>query len=192
MQVRLAVLCLAALTGFGGVARARPILNETWTASALADVVLEQAQTMSDAGVDGDDATLVDFMYPRVVAAMGGRVAAIHSLRKDRVELEGKNYGLNAVRVVSATVPVQAGTELHSIVTSFQYMFGPDAVFRAKTYMIASSNDGGEHWKFVSVPQHNPEAIKAVFPVWNASLKIPKPPEPERVSTDFVIDGAAK
>jgi hypothetical protein len=170
-------------------ARPIPVANMPVTS---ADVVIEQAQLMNDANLAHDYAALTDYMYPRLVSALGGRAATIAKMQKEMAAAAEDDFGVIAIRVLSATVPVEAGAELHSVVTCHQYMRGPGVIFRAKTFLVAASSDEGKSWSFINVPKSNPEAIRAIFPAWNAALKVPTPPEAERVSTDFVIDRSAK
>ncbi|HKP55862.1 MAG TPA: hypothetical protein VJV78_04050 [Polyangiales bacterium] len=188
------VMFVAAVSVLGNASTtaARPITSPRITAAAAADVVIEQAQEMSDANLTQDYAALTDFMYPRLVKALGGRTATIAKMQREMAEVADDNFDVLAIQVVSATVPVEAGAELHSVVTCYQYMRGPGMLFRAKTYLIAASSDAGSSWTFINVPKHNPEAIRAIFPAWNAALKIPTPPDAERVSTDLVIERTAK
>ena len=174
------------------VIAARPMPLAVRPLASSAEVVMQQAQLMSDANLDHDYAALTDYMYPRLVSALGGRAATIAKMHKEMAAAEDDDYGVIAIQVMSATVPVQAGAELHSVVTCQQYMRGPGVIFRAKTFLVAASSDAGESWTFVNVPKSNPEAIRAIFPAWNAQLKVPTPPDAEQVGSDFVIDRSAK
>jgi hypothetical protein len=173
------------------VIAARPITVPKAPAAASADAVIQQAQEMSDAALAHDYSALTDFMYPRLVSALGGRAATIAKMDREMAAEADDDFDLIAIQVLSATVPVEAGAELHSLVTCEHYMRGPGVIFRAKAFLIAASSDAGESWTFINVPKHNPEAIRSIFPAWNAALKIPTPPDAERLSADRVVEGTA-
>jgi hypothetical protein len=188
------VVCFAAVSVLSDVdvIAARPMTVAKTTTDSLTEAVIQQAQTMSDASVAHDYAELTDFMYPRLVAALGGRAATIAKMQHDMAAAADADFGVITIRVLHASAPVEAGAELHSLVTCHQFMRGPNVIFRAKTFLVAASSDGGQNWTFVSVPRRRPDAIKSIFPAWNSALSIPTPPEPERVSTDLVVDRNAE
>ncbi|HKU38693.1 MAG TPA: hypothetical protein VJR89_11115 [Polyangiales bacterium] len=174
-----------------GAAFARP-MSLPKPPARLVDVVMQQAQEMNDAVLDEDYTALADFMYPRVLVALGGRAAVIRNMQNEMLDAAEEEYGVTAIRVLTATEPVEAGNELHSVVTCLQYMKAPGVIFRARTYLIASSSDAGETWKFLNVPKRNPELVKSIFPVWNPELQIPTPPAPEPLSAQTLFEPVAK
>lgn len=117
---------------------------------------------------------ITNMTYGNIVALAGGSDLFISSLKES-----GTSAGtFDSHKVVHVSDHVNAGNELHAIVTYEVIMLIAKSKFQSTNNLLACSNDKGETWKFVNLDHFDLESLKVFVPLYNQELVIPDKREP--------------
>ncbi len=122
----------------------------------------------------GDAEAILDGTYPGLVQQVGGRDAMRSMVLENLKDLERRGLTVVGTEIVLISDPVQAGEELHAVVSAKRTVEGSEGKQTLDTFMIAVSSDGGAKWTFVDGPPLTAKHIEALFPDFNEALEIPK------------------
>lgn len=158
------------------------------SAAAQSQRVKAQAQELADAMLRDDFERTVDLTYPRLIGLLGGREAAIASMKQESSEMLSDNMQLVSNTVGEPRDFVQVESESYAIVPSTIRIRVPEGMLVGEAFMIGISTDGGQNWTFVDSGGGNTDMklLKNLFPTAAEKLRIPetKPPvlhpEPKR------------
>ena len=124
--------------------------------------------------VAGDAETILDGTYPGLVQQVGGRDVMRSMVLENLKDLERRGLTVVGTEIVLISDPVQAGDELHAVVSAKRTVEGAEGKQTLDTFMIAVSSDGGAKWTFVDGPPLTAKHIATLFPDFNETLEIPK------------------
>ena len=123
--------------------------------------------------VSKDFDSVIKMSHPNIVEMGGGDVFMKQLLTEERTMMENQNITYISGDVTEATDIVEAGTELHCIVSQAIVMQIGTTKVKSFSNLLAASLDGGNNWKFVNLDQHDAESIKVFVPSYNPELEIP-------------------
>ncbi len=115
----------------------------------------------------------VDKIYPPVVEMAGGKEVY---LKDAKAAAEAwKNAGfINHKMTFKEMLPfVNAGDEIHTIVTYEGEYRMKDYAFIGNIFLLAISKDNGYHWSFLNLESYDNTSIKDFIPNYNSALQFP-------------------
>jgi len=134
-----------------------------------------------DAFVNKNFDKVVEMSHPNIVDMGGGDVFMKQLLSDDRVMMENQKIKYISGSINEGTDIIQAGKELHCIVSQAIVLDIGGTKVRSFSNLLAASLDGGNNWKFVNLDQHDAESIKVFVPSYNSELIIPEKRPTENV-----------
>jgi hypothetical protein len=141
-------------------------------------LVKQQANVLAQAVIKGDYKTLVDHMYPRVVAMMGGKEKMLNTANTSMANMKAEGIVFENATIGSPGKFYRAGKEIHCLVPETITLKMPKGHVVAQSYLLAISADGGKTWSFIDLNKNTINNITKMFPYFNPELKIPEPTEP--------------
>lgn len=144
--------------------------------SQATDEIRSQYASLIEAMQAGDYERIADSAYPKVIELMGGREAALRTVRTGMQQLEAQGLSFHTTEIQSIAEPVKAGKELHSIVRVRVIMKAPGGKVQTDTYSLAISQDDGASWFFLDSGGITQQLIDLIFPVF--TLELPPKSEP--------------
>ena len=169
-----AILCLAFLA-----------LCLAWpgtAADAQITLIKAKAEETSNALVQGDYGKMADLTHPKLVEQVGGRAKMISMIELGMKEMKAQGIEFKSATVEAPSAVVKEGGHLFSVVPFTLKMSVPGGAMSQKSYLIASSADGGKQWHFVDGSGVDDEKLKLMYGSVPLKLKLPAkvPPVIER------------
>lgn len=121
----------------------------------------------------GDFHNYVDRTYPSIVEMAGGKEAFKRNVKLTADAWKNAGFVTNSLTFESVVPVVQAGEELHTIVTYRAEYLLNENTFVGNVYFLAISSDKGEHWKFLNLDSYDKEGILDFIPNYNTALAFP-------------------
>lgn len=134
-----------------------------------------QAVVMADAYEQGNYDLLLNYTYPAIIAAAGGRDVLRSMIAQLMQDMAAQGYILDSVRIGMPGKIYTAGEEWHALIPQFIYMTTPEGKLSSETSLLAITQDKGTRWYFLDTKQLTPALKKALFPQFNEDLIIPEP-----------------
>src|SRR5215204_3853890 len=137
-----------------------------------------QAEIMGGAFMSGNYDLLLDYTYPKLFEATGGKDGMKVLVEQQMGELKTQGMVVDSVKVGQAGDIYTAGKELHALISQYIYMKFPGGRLNSESTLLAVSMDSGSKWYFLDVKQLTPEMLLEFFPDFNKGLTVPEPKEP--------------
>ena len=134
-----------------------------------------QAVIMANAYEKGNYDLLLNYTYPPIITAAGGREVLRSMVAQLMQEMAAQGYILDSVRIGIPGKIYAAGTEWHSIIPQFVYMTTPEGKLFSESALLAITQNKGARWYYLDTKQLTPQLKAALFPDFNPDLIIPEP-----------------
>jgi hypothetical protein len=141
-------------------------------------IVKKQADIVARAVVSGNYATVVNYMYPKVVQMAGGKAKILQMMQTGIEQMKAQGVTFESATVGSPGKFYKAGTEIHCLVPEYIVMKMNGNTLRTNSNLLAISKDGGKNWTFLDLNKNTIASIPKIFPKFNKDLKIPEPTQP--------------
>ena len=139
---------------------------------------------MAESFLQADYTTFIEYTYSKIVQLMGGKDKMINSLKNEVQKMKDNGVTFTSISVGLTEHIVNAGEEIHALVSQRLIMKVPGGTLAADSYLLAITSNGGTSWSFVdTAPLQNEETIKLIFPNYNMDLKIPPKAKPTFIKT---------
>jgi hypothetical protein len=151
-------------------------------ADAQLTLIKAKAEETSTALVRGDYGKMADFTHPKLVEQVGGRAKMIAMIELGMKEMKAQGIEFKSATVDTPSPVVTEGALLLSVVPFTVKMSVPGGALSQKSFLIASSADGGKQWYFVDGSGVDEEKLKLMYGKVPAKLKLPEkvPPVVEK------------
>lgn len=123
--------------------------------------------------VSQDYDTYIQYLNPDILEKAGGKEVMIQVEKDKAVANASVGFKTESIVPVKMSEIVNAGAELHTIVTQEEVIRVADSKFKRKAFYLAATRDGGETWTFVDLEPYTVDAIKLYIPDYNSALKFP-------------------
>ncbi len=153
----------------------------TLPASELTERVRAEAQQCADALLTGDYAALIARTHPRIVDEMGGPERAVAEVADGVKNMKADGITMERVEIGTPSEPVAKGAIVGVIVPQNVFLNTPKGHFRQAGHMLAVSEDGGTHWKFMDTSSLTDESLREYFPALAGLIKLPPKAKLEQV-----------
>ncbi|MDH5381488.1 MAG: hypothetical protein OEW75_11580 [Cyclobacteriaceae bacterium] len=134
-----------------------------------------QAEMYADAFKSGDYQKMLDMTYPQLVEKLGGETQALAAIKSSAEQIKSTGLNFAGIETSEPTDVVQAGKELHSIITQKISIKVPGGFLDTELHFLAVSKDKGKTWSFIDTSRNN---VKDLVPSLNPDLTIPKVGKP--------------
>lgn len=141
-----------------------------------------QAEELGKATVTGDFAKVVDFTYPKIVEAFGGREKMIAFLKGDSTQMKSDGFELEAMTIGEIKQIAKVESQVFAVVPITMKIKSPDGEALGESSIVGISNDGGENWKFID--GINQTKFKSKFPKAAEKIQIPAEQSPKAIEND--------
>ena len=121
---------------------------------------------------------IVDSLYPSVVLMVGGREAAISTLKDNKARLDKAGIKCDAIVVGTVWEPVAVDNKVFAVVPVTAHLTNPNSRIDQNTYYLAVSTDRGGAWYFLDGTVLSPGLVKQLFPDFPINLRLPDPQKP--------------
>lgn len=138
------------------------------------DAILVEAKKSADAQLAYDIDGYMNYMHPKVIE-MGGGIDLVKGVVNEQLT----TYQKMNVEVVSIThgdpgPVVQAGAELHCILSATTKLKQGEAEFDSVNNWLAVSSDEGASWTFIDLAYYNEGSLKIYLPDYNPTIVFPQ------------------
>jgi hypothetical protein len=123
--------------------------------------------------IKGDFQNYVDRVYPPIVEMAGGKEPYMRNIKLTADAWKNAGFVTRNLTYESVLTAVQAGEELHTIITYKAEYLVNDNTFEGNVYFLAISNDNGIHWRFLNLDSYDKEGIVDFVPNYNSALAFP-------------------
>lgn len=137
--------------------------------------IRSQAEVMAQAFEDANYELLLNYTYPPIIVAAGGREVLQEMIAQMMEDIAKQGYIVDSVRIGDPGQIYAAGDEWHAIIPERIYMTTPEGKLFSETPLLAISQDKGARWYYLDTNQLTPELKESFFPQFNEDLKIPAP-----------------
>lgn len=120
--------------------------------------------------ISGDYDTYTTYLNKSVLEKAGGKEVMIQ-VEKDKAAANASvGFKTLTIEPITMSKVVNAGAELHTIITQEEVLQVAESRFKRKAYYLGSTNDGGKTWTFVDLEPYTVDAIKLYIPHYNEDL----------------------
>ncbi len=141
-----------------------------------------QAKELGKATVTGDFAQVVDFTYPKIVEAFGGKEKMIAFLKGNSQQMKSDGFELEAMTIGEIKQIAKVESQVFAIVPITMKIKSPNGKALGESSIIGISNDDGESWKFIDGIDQT--KFKAKFPKAAEKIQIPVEQSPKAIEND--------
>jgi hypothetical protein len=138
-------------------------------------VVKKQADIVAKALLKGDYNTVIDHMYPKVIAMAGGKAKLLQLMTTGLQQMKAQGVSFQDAVIGTPGKFYKAGTEIHCLVPENITMKVGTSTLHANSNLLAVSRDKGKTWSFLDLNKNTISAIPQIFPNFNKALKLPEP-----------------
>jgi len=139
-----------------------------------------QVNKMGHAFINGDYRTFGSYIYPKIVAMIGGPDKLAAQMDQVIAQMKGQGLRFSKISFDAPSGIVTSGHELQCMVPQHTEMLqGSDRIVTTST-LIAISADGGKDWTFVDTSNKDMATIRRLLPNLNAGIVIPPQQPPVR------------
>jgi hypothetical protein len=114
-----------------------------------ASQVKQLAQRLATATLEGKFEQVVDLTYPPFVEVGGGREQTIAAIQKGISQMQDSGFKMEELRVGQPGQRYSSGEHQFIVVPTESRFTTPQGKVKAKSYLLAISNDAGKTWNFV-------------------------------------------
>lgn len=137
------------------------------------DNVKIASDSLADFYLKGDFQSYTDRIYPPIVEMAGGKEAYMRNVKVTADAWKNAGFVTSSLTFENVLTAVEAGDELHTIVTyKAEYLLNENT-FEGNVYFLAISPDKGAHWKFLNLDSYDKEGIVDFIPNYNSALAFP-------------------
>ncbi len=131
------------------------------------------------AAVESNDySTVVGFIHPRAIAAMGGRQRMIQGLKSAQAQLRASGMSIRNIQPEKPSERQTIGTEIVALLPHRIVMDAPTATIEMDSTLLCVSEDKGAHWRFADVGSFTPAQFARVFPTFARVVTLPPKKQP--------------
>lgn len=134
-----------------------------------------QAEMYAEAFKTGNYEQMLEMTYPGLIEKLGGENQTLTSIKSSVEQLKSTGLSFAGIETSEPTDIVQAGKELHSIITQKISIKVPGGYLDTDLHFLAVSKDKGKSWTFMDTARNN---VKELVPEFNSQLQIPKVGKP--------------
>src|SRR5262245_19305870 len=138
----------------------------------------EQANQLSEAMLSGNYERAADLTYPKLVELIGGRTKYVGVLETQFKDMEAQNFRLISNVAADPQDVIEVEKVIYAIVPTTMKIRVREGILVGESYLIGVSNDGGEHWTFLSSRSNSREKLKILFPAAADKLRLPEEKRP--------------
>lgn len=120
-------------------------------------------------------------MPEEVIALSGGTEQVLAAIRRAKAEFDKQGLVIEGVELEPPARIVASGKDLFAVLKQVGTMKVPQGRFRARSFLLGISKDGGENWRFADGSALDKRTAKKVFPTFPDELELPKPQMPEQL-----------
>jgi hypothetical protein len=148
--------------------------------AAQAATVKKLAQDLCAWTIQGEYAKLIDHTYDGLVKAMGGREAAIETVKTLMGQMSDQGLKITSYSVGEPGKFYTSGKNTFVVIPTVMAMTMPGVRVNNKSYLLGISSDKGKSWKFADgAGLSDPTFLQSIFPKLPAALKLPEKESPE-------------
>ena len=139
-----------------------------------------EAQKSAKALLTGDYEQVISYTPKRAVAAMGGKDAAVASLKKGVDDMKAQGVSFKDATVGDPGSMQQIGAWLVCLIPQKVTLKVPGGQVESEAYLIGISEDSGKSWVFAdstSLAKENGAIFTQMFPELAGKLHIPEKKE---------------
>ena len=152
--------------------------TKTADTTGAAAALTTTAQKMMQLFIDKNYTAYINFVHPKIITSLGGKVNMISIIKKSITDMEQQGYTFKDVTIGAASPIIISKTELQAVVTQLLELKTADGKLLSTSYLIATSNNRGKSWYFSDTSGKNLKQMKAFFPSLSDKLVIPEKKEP--------------
>ncbi len=143
------------------------------------ETIRKQALIIGEATKDQNFSTVVKYTHPSVIKMMGGREAALKTIKAGTSKLAEQGISFESVAIGTPGQIFTAGNELHCLVSQTIIMNVPTGKLVSESYLLAVTKDDGLNWTFINISEQlNNSTITKLLPNFNQRLKLPVSTKP--------------
>lgn len=146
--------------------------------SAQKAIVKEKAVKMSHAFISGDFETFVQYTYPKIVKAMGGKEEMISFLQVTIQKMAEEGAAFKSVSIGEISNIFQSGKDLHCLVEQNLILLVKGGILKSSAHLLAISENNGKKWFFIDTAPLSTAKLKEMFPDINKDLVLPAKQRP--------------
>ncbi len=137
-----------------------------------------QATAMNQAFLAKDYETFATFVNPKLIEVMGGKQRFLSVTREGMKGIESEGWVLTGITFEKPFKLIYTDKEIQTVLT--QNMKGniPGGKITVKSYLIATSNNGGKNWYFFDTDGKSLKTLTLAFPNLSSQLYIPPTVDP--------------
>ena len=160
-------------------------------AEDAATAAKRQAEICGEAILHADYDLFVTMIHPRLLQAMGGKIAVIRKLKQGDQQLKAQGSSIQSITMGDVTQIRQSKTETFAVVPETIEISAKDGVLRAQGFLLGISSDGGKTWRFIDGDgvAGLGKRLRALLPNLPADMQLPRPTDPtfEPAKTDAPV-----
>ena len=136
---------------------------------------IKEAKIASQATLDEDFKTVVEYTYPEVLKLMGGKEKAVAFIKSSFDALREDDFVFEKADVLSASDVIFEDDEYRCYIENFNQMVIGNMRVKSKSYLLGIYDDNVKHWYFLEAKQlKNQQMVDMVLPNFETSLNIPE------------------
>jgi hypothetical protein len=145
--------------------------------------VAARAKTMVEATLRGEAATVLKFMPPAVVQALGGEAVLTKAIERTMADMRQIGMEFVSMDVLPPEKFHQSGSKTFAVVKTKSTMLVPGkARITEESSMIAIQEQTGGEWTFLRINEAlagNRDLLKRLLPDFPDDVKLEPPPRPQ-------------
>jgi hypothetical protein len=154
-----------------------PDANDPIAVSARA-----QAKRCADAMIARDYSTVVELTHPKVVEMVGGQTKMIRLLGDGNRQMNGDGMSFESATVSAPTAKAVGKSRTYVIVPQQIILKTPTGRIQQDSFLLGTTTDDGQTWKFVDGSGLNSETANKVFDDFPAELQLPPKQSPKTLA----------
>ena len=144
------------------------------------NTIKADAEVMGKALVTKDYNAYISYTYPKLMKDMGGRDKMTETIKKQMDDLEKQGIKILSITYGEPSVIIKEKQELQATLPQEMQFQTADGKVKARTTIIAISQDDGKHWYFVDPGERDLETVRISLPNLSRKLVLP-PSEPVKM-----------
>lgn len=137
------------------------------------------AQEMATATLEGKFARLIDLTYPPFVESTGGREKTLADVEQAMTQMREAGFKLDEFKVGQPGQQHSTATHQFIVVPTETLISSPQGKIKAKSFLLAISEDAGKSWKFVDGAGLQRKANRELLPKFPDGFELPLLSQPE-------------
>lgn len=120
-------------------------------------------------------------MPDEIIGMVGGVDKMLAAIGQAKADFKKQGLVIESVELDPPARIVASGKDHFAVLTQVGTMKLPQGRFRARSFMLGISKDGGVSWRFADGSALDKRMAKKVFPSFPEDLDLPKPQMPEQL-----------